>query len=117
MRTILSALILTACAHTAPVATPNHAVEFVTLLDHGAKCEDWRTTGSPVHSALCLSAESLFWCVAPSDSKPKCELLFDPKAAKEAAKAKPVDVPPPTMPEIEHGKPHEAPHVEPGPAK
>lgn len=86
MRTIILSLLVLGCSHPAPPVTPNHAIEYVTILDHGARCEDWRDRAQlgATHSALCMSGDSLFWCVAPADSKPHCDLLFAPPKKTEA---------------------------------
>lgn len=76
---ILAGLLMLAagCSHPAPPVAPNHAIEYVSLLDHGARCEDWRRGLGP-DAALCTSGDSLFWCAAPADAKPHCDLLYAP---------------------------------------
>lgn len=99
MRIALLSL-LVACAHAAPVVTPNHAIEYVTILDARARCVDWRLPSSPVHPAMCMSGDSLFWCVSIADAKPKCELLYAPKKAESAPtpeQPKPEPAPAPTL--------------------
>ena len=70
-------LFFAGCSHPAAPITPNRAAEYVILLDKNARCEDWRRGLGP-DSALCQSGDALFWCVAPFDAKPRCDLLYAP---------------------------------------